>query len=438
MSNGFAPPSRADYATDAAWRQALQTYGVMVGQTEHSAPLTYTGLDDATAYSVTIQNQGTGGHLNVPNLFHVDDSGATASSLVVSGTLSAGATTVTDLTFSGNLLSTGLGKSFSADFSNGTLANRFVFKTSTANSATAVGIVPAGSGASGILSLFNASNMAATGYLNVQMTSTDARLTVGHVGASYLPLTFYVNAAERARIDTNGRLLVGIATAPTATNDLVHAAGGRTYLSAGSEDSALGLRYVSTGGSFYLGATNSATPDLILRNNAGTQIARLFTGGGLLVGTATALTSTEMLEVSTGGLRVQAGGVVLAGSGNIDGNGGTAGQLRIGAVIAGAASLTGSEVLKAAGAALVTGSLTVNGGISAGASSTITGGLTINTGGFTLSSGSFSTANVNHGFYGATAIAKPTISGSRGGNAALASAISALANLGLATDSTTA
>jgi hypothetical protein len=42
------------------------------------------------------------------------------------------------------------------------------------------------------------------------------------------------------------------------------------------------------------------------------------------------------------------------------------------------------------------------------------------------------------GFYGATVAAKPTVSGSRGGNAALASLITALATLGLLTDGTSA
>ena len=39
------------------------------------------------------------------------------------------------------------------------------------------------------------------------------------------------------------------------------------------------------------------------------------------------------------------------------------------------------------------------------------------------------------GFFGAAAIAKPTVTGSKGGNAALASLITALSNLGLVTDS---
>jgi hypothetical protein len=42
------------------------------------------------------------------------------------------------------------------------------------------------------------------------------------------------------------------------------------------------------------------------------------------------------------------------------------------------------------------------------------------------------------GFHGATAVAKQTVSGSRGGNAALGSLITALANLGLITDGTSA
>lgn len=42
------------------------------------------------------------------------------------------------------------------------------------------------------------------------------------------------------------------------------------------------------------------------------------------------------------------------------------------------------------------------------------------------------------GFLGAAAVARPTVTGSRGGNAALASALTALANLGLITDSSTA
>lgn len=42
------------------------------------------------------------------------------------------------------------------------------------------------------------------------------------------------------------------------------------------------------------------------------------------------------------------------------------------------------------------------------------------------------------GFYGATPVAKPTVTGAKGANAALASLLTALVSLGLITDSTTA
>lgn len=46
--------------------------------------------------------------------------------------------------------------------------------------------------------------------------------------------------------------------------------------------------------------------------------------------------------------------------------------------------------------------------------------------------------SLRSGFYGAAPVAKPTVTGAKGGNAALASLITALANLGLITDGTSA
>ena len=45
-----------------------------------------------------------------------------------------------------------------------------------------------------------------------------------------------------------------------------------------------------------------------------------------------------------------------------------------------------------------------------------------------------SAASPRLGFYGATAVVKPTVTGSKGANAALTSLLTALANLGLITD----
>lgn len=63
-----------------------------------------------------------------------------------------------------------------------------------------------------------------------------------------------------------------------------------------------------------------------------------------------------------------------------------------------------------------------------------------NTGGYLATTGGTMTGGLvtaNIGFYGTTAKSKQTVSGSKGSNAALTSLMSALATLGLVTDSTT-
>ena len=74
----------------------------------------------------------------------------------------------------------------------------------------------------------------------------------------------------------------------------------------------------------------------------------------------------------------------------------------------------------------------------AGASVTTTPGtliVSIDTSGLTVETGALHHKGSTAGFFNAAAVSKPTVTGSRGGNAALASALTALANLGLITDS---
>lgn len=415
----LAPSQKPD--TAELWRVLMGVVGSANGYGDWQRLLSYTGVSDASSYVMTIDNQDTGGHLNVPNELQVasDGTGTTIRALT------ATALTVTnDLTVGGNIIDTGLAKRFKADFSNATLTNRFTFQTSTANSATAVGIMPAGNGAASFLSLFSSSDLTATGYLNVQMASTEARLTVGHVGASYLPLTFYTNNVEGMRLDASSRFLVGIATAPTATNDKAHVAGGRLYVSAGSEELALGLRYVSTAGSYYLGASNSATPDLSFKNNAGTQRARLLDGGGLIVGAVTTMGS-ELLLVK-GGAQIE--GLVTVTSGGIDITGTGTFQNAI--------SVKGNTTLGDASSDTVT----VN------AAATFKDNLTGDTGTFVWkNSGNnrIEAGATGLGFFGASQVARPTVTGTRTGTlgqlqTVVANLLSALAagSLGLITDST--
>ena len=113
----------------------------------------------------------------------------------------------------------------------------------------------------------------------------------------------------------------------------------------------------------------------------------------------------------------------------------------------------------------VNGALTVNGGLAifnngvtvAASGITVTGGIVVSSGGLAVTgtttfnngidvtgtgtmSGNASLAGASStlGFFGASGITKATVVGSRGGNAALASLLNALASYGLIVDSTTA
>jgi len=66
----------------------------------------------------------------------------------------------------------------------------------------------------------------------------------------------------------------------------LHVVGGRTDLTAGSETYALGVRYNTSGGIYYIGATNSATPDLVFSQTGGSERMRLTNAGDLGIGTS--------------------------------------------------------------------------------------------------------------------------------------------------------
>jgi fibronectin-binding autotransporter adhesin len=231
------------------------------------------------------------------------------------------------------------------------------------------------------------------------------------------------------------RVIVGSATAlGSDTTPALHVVG-RLYVAPESaNDLALQVRRSSAAtAGWNIGV--ASTNDLIFKDDSGTEVVRMgdvASAAQLKVTGVTTLAGAT--EVTTGGLTVTAGGVTLAGSGTIDGNGGTAGSLRIGTVLVNAASAAGSENLRVSGTSSLEGAVAVStGGIQVTGNSQITGSLDI-TGDVTI--GNASTDQIR--FYNGNLAARQSVTGSRGGGAALVNLLQALDNFGLITDATIA
>lgn len=225
----------------------------------------------------------------------------------------------------------------------------------------------------------------------------------------------------------NQRAIIGSATPLTsASNDKFTVVGGTSYF-AGASGPAMGWRYnaAQTGGWTAGVVASGSTPDFAFYCTNGVEVARLGD-------------NTAVLQVNvTGNLGASRG-------------------------VFGATVFTGTEKLRVNGASLFDNVITISSGgliISANGAS-IYGGVTVNTGGvdvtgnstfrndLTGTTGTFDWQNSGNsrikanstglGLFGATPIARPTVVGSRSGGAALTNLLTALANLGAITDSTTA
>jgi hypothetical protein len=98
--------------------------------------------------------------------------------------------------------------------------------------------------------------------------------------AQWLP----AGATDTATINRSGSVVIGA----TSTIYKFQVSAGRSIFESGAEKFALGLRYSGSFGNtqFWLGASNSATPDLILSNMDGVEVARFQAGGSVGIGTA--------------------------------------------------------------------------------------------------------------------------------------------------------
>lgn len=129
------------------------------------------------------------------------------------------------LTHSGDVFLSGTGKRITGDFSNAVVANRVMFQTSTANSATGVYALPHGTGVGGQFGMYGHSDTLNATFASVQALETEMRLNATKTGTKAYPtMTFYTGGAERMRIGVDGQL--GIAGANYGTAGQVIVSGG--------------------------------------------------------------------------------------------------------------------------------------------------------------------------------------------------------------------
>jgi hypothetical protein len=256
-------------------------------------------LDQNFATAITLGNTAVYLGNTTTSLGNVTLTNVTISSgnVTLTGANVSGTANVSTLVVTGNQSFVGTGNRITGDFSNGTVANRVAFQSSTANSATSVHIIPSGTGTTGQIELNNASDATNSSTLQLASTSTAASLSSGTRGTgTYLPMTFATGGAEAMRITNAGSAALFGLGASSPLSKLQVAA---TQTSYSNDLAQLIISGTDTNQRLLLGYNTSTDQAFIQATKVGTAYQNLFVqpnGGSFTVGT----TDTTLFNNTSG------------------------------------------------------------------------------------------------------------------------------------------